>query len=275
MPASTSLSPFEKIIAQIQFTQLIQAIVLLVMGVIIAKLLNIVIKKIVRNHFSAHIVAMVSRVSYYVIVILFLLAALQQLGFSLSIFLGAAGILTVAIGFASQLSVSNLISGLFLLAEKPYRIGETIAVGDIQGEVIAIDALSIKLRTAENTLVRIPNETLIKSNIINLSRFPMRRFDLMIGVAYKENNAKIRSLLLETALNNEFSLKIPAPKAILLNFGDSAVNWQLLVYAERENYSDLKSSLQEQVKDVFEQHNIEMPYPTRTVYTVNDQKQKE
>jgi len=105
----------------------------------------------------------------------------------MGLLLGAAGILTVAPGFASQTSASNLVSGLFMIAEHPFGVGDTIRLGSIAGEVPSIDLLSVNLRTPDNLYVRIPNETMIKSEITNLTRFPIRRLDLEIGVAYKEN----------------------------------------------------------------------------------------
>ena len=117
---------------------------------------------------------------------MFCVSALRELGFKLSVLLGAAGVLTVAVGFASQTSASNIISGLFLLGERPFSVGDVIRVGSTTGEVLSIDLLSAKLRTFENLFVRIPNETLIKSEVTNLSRLPVRRLDLKIGIAYKE-----------------------------------------------------------------------------------------
>ncbi|MFN9975907.1 MAG: mechanosensitive ion channel family protein, partial [Phycisphaerae bacterium] len=113
--------------------------------------------------------------------------ALDSLGFDLKVLLGAAGILTVAVGFAAQTSASNLISGLFLMFERPFVVGNSIVIGDLRGEVVAIDMLSTKIRTFTNMMVRIPNETLVKSNIVNLSYFPIRRVDLEVGVAYSSD----------------------------------------------------------------------------------------
>src|SRR5690606_3033117 len=124
------------------------------------------------------------------------------LGFSLSVLLGAAGVLSVALGFASQTSASNLISGLFLIGEQPFQLGDTIKVGNTTGEVLSIDLLSVKLRTFDNLYVRIPNESLIKSEMTNLTRFPIRRFDLLIGVAYKENISQVRQIMQNVADNN-------------------------------------------------------------------------
>src|SRR5690554_2408270 len=101
---------------------------------------------------------MIRRVFFYLVFLLFAVAALREAGFSLDVVLGAAGILTVAIGFASQTSASNIISGLFVVMEKPFEIGDTIEVDATIGEVVAIDLLSVKLRTAETCTCAYPTK---------------------------------------------------------------------------------------------------------------------
>src|SRR5690606_6278295 len=120
---------------------------------------------------------------------------LDTLGVDVGVLLGAAGILTVAIGFASQTSASNLISGLFLLGARPFSVGDLIEVGTRTGVVLSVDLLSVKLRTFENLFVRVPNETLIKSDIVNLSRNPIRRIEVKLRLAYDEDFERVAALL--------------------------------------------------------------------------------
>ena len=207
----------------------------------------------------------VSRAVYYLLLGLFLVSALHELGFSLSILMGAAGILSVAVGFASQTSASNLISGLFLIVERPFSVGDVITLGNTTGEVLSIDLLSVKLRTFDNLYVRIPNETVIKSEVTTLTKFPIRRIDLQLGVAYKEDISKVRDLLFEIAENNPLSLEEPKPLFIFLGFGDSSINLQFSVWAKRENFLDLKNSIQTEIKTAFEQAGVEIPFPQRTL----------
>tara|TARA_R100000789_G_scaffold38997_1_gene41109 strand:- start:92 stop:730 length:639 start_codon:yes stop_codon:yes gene_type:complete len=180
--------------------------------------------------------------------------------------LGAAGILTVAIGFASQTSASNIISGLFLVMEKPFEIGDTIEVDATIGEVVAIDLLSVKLRTADNLYVRIPNETLIKTRVINRSRFPIRRIDLVLGIAYAEDVEKVQDLLLELAQQNTVCLEEPKPFVLVTGFGASSVDLQFSFWVPRGEFLDGRGSMMIAVKKALDEHGIEIPFPHTSVY---------
>lgn len=243
-----------------------RAVVLLAAGFIVASLVSRVPQRLMGRHFTPHQSMLARRLSYYAVLALFIASALSELGFSLGVLLGAAGVLSVAIGFASQTSASNLISGLFLIGERPFGIGDIITVGTTTGEVLSIDLLSVKLRTFDNLYVRIPNEQLIKSEVTTLTRFPVRRFDLKVRVAYKEDIARVREVLMAVADRNNLCLDEPKPLFIFTGFGDSALEIQFSVWATRENFLDLRNSLQEEIKRAFDAEGIEIPFPHRTLY---------
>ncbi len=246
---------------------LLQALLVLVVGITAARIAGRAAARAVQGHTGVHEATLIRRLVFYVITALVIATALHQLGFRLGVLLGAAGILTVAIGFASQTSASNLISGLFLLAERPFQLGDMIKVGDATGEVIAIDLISVKLRTFDNLYVRIPNESLVKSQVTNFSRFPIRRFDLQVGVAYKEDVERVRKVLEQVADRNPLSLDDPKPLIMFQGFGDSSVNLQLSVWGRRENFLDLRTTIPLEVKKAFEEQGIEIPFPHLSLYT--------
>ncbi|MDP5134981.1 mechanosensitive ion channel family protein [Rheinheimera baltica] len=247
-------------------SQMLKAAILLLVGFVVASLASRAVNRFFSKNFSQHHIVLFRKLVYWLLLALFVASALKQLGFSLSVLLGAAGVLSVALGFASQTSASNLISGLFLIGEQPFKLGDTIKVGNTTGEVLSIDLLSVKLRTFDNLFVRIPNETLIKSEVTNLTRFPIRRFDLLLGVAYKEQISEVRSVLLDVADKNPLCLDEPSPMFLFLGFGDSALNIQFSVWGKRENFRDLRNSLHEEVKLAFDTAGIDIPFPQRTVH---------
>lgn len=247
----------------------VRIVILLIAGFIIAKLASAGIAKTLSKLTPRYSLRWIRRLTFYFVFACFLFAALQVLGFKLNALLGAAGVLTVALGFASQTSVSNIISGLFLIGEKSFVVGDSVQIDGITGQVVGIDLLSTKIRTSDNTMVRIPNEALIKTNIINLTRFPIRRFALQIGVAYKEDLARVRKVLLETASKNLLCLQEPEPNVVITGFASSAINLELYVWGAQVNYTQLKNSIQEQVKKAFDEQKIEMPFPQLTLSTAS------
>lgn len=241
------------------------ALLKLVGGLVIARLVSNGLVKLLKQT-STHHALLIRRVSFYLIAGLFIASALTEVGLDLSILLGAAGILTVAIGFASQTSASNVISGMFLLGEKPFAVGDVVRIGTTTGEVLSVDLLSAKLRTFDNLFVRVPNETIIKSEITNLTRFPIRRHDIQMGVAYKEDLDAVREILMEVAMRNPLCLDEPPPLFIFTGFGDSALTFQFSVWAARENFLELRNSIQTEIKNALDRRGIEIPFPHVSLY---------
>ena len=189
-----------------------------------------------------------------------------ELGFSLAPLLGAAGVVGIALGFASQTSVSNVIAGLFLLAESPFVVDDLIQVEDIRGRVLSVDTMSVKLRTMDNRFVRIPNETLVKSVVINITRFPIRRLDVRVGVAYKEDPEHVMRVLASIAEDNPMALMEPEPLLLFEGFGESSLDILFGVWTVQENWFRLKNTIQEEIHARFEHEGIEIPFPHRSIY---------
>ncbi|WP_127477840.1 mechanosensitive ion channel family protein [Sulfurivermis fontis] len=244
----------------------LRAGIILLVGWGLAKVASLAAGRAARRYTAAQETMLVQRIVFYGVLALSVVTALQQMGFNLGVLLGAAGILTVAVGFASQTSASNLISGLFLIGERAFVVGDTIKVGNTTGEVLSIDLLSVKLRTPDNLFVRVPNETMIKAEITNLTRFPVRRLDLLLGVNYKEDMGKVQRVLQEVAERNPLCLTEPAPLFIFTGFGDSAMNLQFSVWAVRENFLELRNTIQQEIKQAFDANGIDIPYPQRVLH---------
>lgn len=261
-----SVESVAEVLTQDTVVQWLRAGFIVLVGLVLARLLSRFLYRTTRTAMGEDGAVNLRRFTFYTITLIVAMAALRELGFSLGVILGAAGILSVAIGFASQTSASNVISGIFLVAEKSFKIGDVIKVGDITGEVLSIDLLSVKLRQFDNVYVRVPNETLIKGNISNMSRFPIRRLDLQVGVAYKEDIGRVRTLLFELADAYPLCLDQPRPLLIFQGFGDSSLDLQFSVWAARENFLALRNALPEIIKREFDAHGIEIPFPHRTLY---------
>lgn len=253
----------ESILSQKYLSGILMAAFILVAGFLLARRASNAISRI--SHLDPQQRLLIQKLSYYGLITVVIATALSQLGFDLKVLLGAAGVLTVAVGFAAQTSASNLISGLFLIVDRPFVVGDIVEIGGVTGEVLSVDLLSSKIRTFDNILVRIPNETMVKSDIKNLTFFPIRRLDFKIGVSYKENIAKVHKVLLDVANRNPLCLEDPVPLFIFEGFGDSSLNIQFSVWVLRTNLLLLRNSILAEIKAAFDKEGIEIPYPHRTV----------
>jgi small-conductance mechanosensitive channel len=239
-------------------------------GLALVFILGIILKRTLKPRLSPHHLLLAQKSTLYIGIVLVVCTTLIQLNINLTAVLGAAGIVTVAIGFAAQTSLSNLISGLFLLGERPFEVGDIIVVGTTRGIVLSIDLLSVKLRTHDNLFVRMPNETLIKAEVTTVTRFPIRRMDIMVGVAYKEDVKKVVRILKEVADANPNSLNEPEPLVLFKDFGASSLDFLVGIWFEKTKFLDLKNSIMREIKERFDSEGIEIAFPHLTVYAGSD-----
>ncbi|MDF2447026.1 MAG: MscS Mechanosensitive ion channel [Moraxellaceae bacterium] len=254
-----SPSPLERWLQPERIGDYLTGIVLVLVGWLIARVLARLFEGAMQQRLTTHQLIVWRRMIHHGLLALFVLAALREMGFNLSVLLGAAGVLTVAIGFASQTSASNLISGIFLIGEGSFGIGDYIRVGQTEGEVLSIDLLSVKLCTADNLFVRIPNEQIIRSEVVNYTRFPIRRLSLSFTVAWREDVARVRALLLKVVAEHPACLDEPGAQVIMQGLADEAVTLQLLVWTRRQNALVLRDQLQESIRTAFADSGVGLP----------------
>jgi len=262
----TTFSIIADEIASLHLPNVMRAVVYLLVGYVVAKSAGFALKYWLKGAVTIHNLKLLGRLAFYVIFGIFGVLAMRAMGFNVQLLLGAAGIITVALGFASQTSASNLISGIFLLSERPFQVDDTVRIGETVGEVISIDLLSVKLRTFDNLFVRIPNESLIKSEIVTLTKYPIRRLDIFLGVAYKEDLEEVRDILMEIADKDPQCLDNPKPLFFVKEFGASSVEIQFSVWAKQEGLFKVRTNVLIEIKKVFEREGIEIPFPHVSLY---------
>lgn len=240
----------------------VEVAIIVVLGLVLGRVLAGFAARIAARRGSPQQVMIARRAVFYGVLTVAVLMLLDTLGVQLGVLLGAAGILTVALGFAAQTSTSNLISGLFLLGERPFVVGDMIRVGEHEGVVLSVDLLSVKLRTFDSLLLRVPNETLIKSEIINSSRFPIRRMQVDLRLRYDEDLERVQALLLEIAHANPDLLEEPAPVVWVDRLGESAIHLRLMAWAANERgWFDLRSRLHRSVAARLHEAKVAVAYP--------------
>ena len=189
---------------------------------------------------------------------------LSVMGVDLSVLLGAAGFVTVAVGFAAQTSMSNFISGVFLMVESSVQVGDYIELDGISGEVVAIEPLSVRLRTFDNRMVRIPNETLVKSSLINLSAFPIRRIDLTLTIFQEDDLEAARVALVGLGEVDPQVLLEPEPFVQVQGFRDGLATIQASYWATRENWLSVRTRLVTQVPGALATVGVRLGTPRMT-----------
>jgi len=225
------------------------------------------LRKSMAKRLSPQMAMLFTKVISYTLCVIIVLMLMRELGIKLTPLLGAAGVVGIAVGFAAQTSLSNLISGVFLILERPFAVGDLIRVESHTGLVQSIDLLSVKLRTFDNTIIRIPNESMIKSAVTNVTAFPIRRMDVTIGVAYKEDIEKVMQVLREIADSIPQILDEPEPFILFKGFADSALEFLVGVWAAKEDYVQVRNQLLSGIKKRFDAEGIEIPFPHRSLYT--------
>ena len=223
------------------------------------------LKKFTENKVSPAIQNLITKILQYTCLAVILMTIFKKLGININAFVGAAGIAGVAIGFAAQTSVSNIISGFFVLAEKAFKVGDRIQLGDITGNVESIDFMAIRVKTLDGNIVRIPNEVVIKGNLINYSSLPIRRLETKISVAYGSDMEKVESVLMEIPNRVPQILKSPEP----------FVFWSAYAGGKNEDFLVIKNSIFKLIAEFFEEAEINIPFPQMDVYINPERTKKE
>lgn len=205
----------------------------------------------------------------YFFIIVGAFVVIQNSGINLGSLNVLAGALGVGIGFGLQNIANNFISGLIILFERPIKVGDRIEVGSISGDVVKIYSRASTVNTNDNISIIIPNSDLINKQVINWSHNDRRiRFHVPVGVSYKEDPAVIKKVLLEVAQANPDVLKRPAPDVLFIGYGDSSIDFDLMIWTN--TYIDkpiiLKSQLYYEIFEKFKEHDIEIPYPQRDLH---------
>ncbi|MDP0500971.1 MAG: mechanosensitive ion channel family protein [Verrucomicrobiota bacterium JB022] len=252
--------------ASLDYFSIARAAAMVLLGFPLLMLLGRLGGQMLVRHGSEHSSIILRRFILWGGSIILILLVLTELGYDITGLVATAGIATIAIGFAAQTTLSNFISGLFLIGEKPFRIGDLIRIGERLGVVASIDMLSVKLRTLDNLFVRIPNEDMIKREVVNITRYPIRRMDIEVRVAYRSDLSKVKEILAELAKENLWALDDPEPLILIKDFRPDEILFLWGVWFEKSDYLNLRNSLLQEMKERFEREGIEIPYPHLKVY---------
>lgn len=249
----------------------ISLVTMLIFYIVYRIIKSIVRKKLAVNMKPAVAVA-VSKIISYVFYVLIVMYVLGLFGINLSAVWGAAGIAGVAIGFAAQTSVSNLISGLFVVTDKAMKIGDFIEVDGVSGTVDSISFLSVRVHTADNQLVRIPNSLIINNKLKNYATYDYRRYVFEFSVDYSSDLDKTLAAIKQvparcpTVVTDEGH----EPAVWYVALGESGISMNLIVWCKRADFFQTKSDVCVNVAKVCRENGVNIPFNRMDVTILND-----
>ena len=267
-----SLSEMQ-IVGELTVLSLLIGGIIMAGGVIVAKIAKLLFHKYYAPTLPKDTAQNLSKLIYFGIIVISFLGFTSSQGIDLSGIMVAGGIFAVVIGFATQSVVSNLISGVFLIFEKPAKHGDTIELPDmgISGTLLDIGTFSSKIRKFDGTVIRIPNEKFFTSNIRSLTVSTVRRADAMVGISYKDDIENAISVIKnEILVTMPFVLHVPEPEFRVEELGDSSVNIQVFVWHPRDDWSQTQPILLSTIKRALDKAGIEIPFPQRVVWDAKD-----
>lgn len=237
-----------------------------VAGLILLRVVILIVKRVLKRRTTAQVTMLATKGINYTGIAIIVTLVLVELGVNLAPILGAAGIVGLAVGIASQASLSNIISGLFLVSEKPFEIGDIIKTGETTGVVVSIDLLSVKIRTFDNLFIRVPNERLANTELTNITRYPIRRMNFTLTLSYEEDMGRVEALLREIALAEPLCLNEPEPIVLFRDYTDAGATVLFGIWFQKSDFVAVKNRVFSTIISRFREEGIRLPLGNRSLY---------
>lgn len=239
------------------------ALLVLLIGVVLARLLSRAADRALTRseRIEPTVAKFLSNIIKYALWVVVVITVLTQFGVQTTSIITALGGLALAVGLALQGTLSNVAAGVMILIQRPFRVGETISAGTVNGTVEAIGLFTTEVHQLDGVYVMVPNNELWNKPVVNFSRLPTRRFELLVGIAYEDDLRVARAAMLELAAGDARVLAEPPPVAFVAALGDNAVRIGLRVWCASGDYLALSWALTEAVKLRFDELGLTIPVP--------------
>lgn len=198
-----------------------------------------------------------------------LMVALSQFGVDVMPLVAGLGVAGFIVGFAFQESLGNLASGLMLLLNQPFKVGDFVEAGGVSGTVRELNLMATTLNTPDNKLVMCPNNSIWGSPVTNYSALETRRVDMVVGISYDADIAEAKSLIKETLTADERVLDDPAPIVEVVEMADSSINLVVRPWVKTSDYWPVYWHMHHALKDLLDKNGIEIPFPQLDVHHHN------
>jgi small-conductance mechanosensitive channel len=254
---------------------LLRVLLILFAAIIIAKGVTINLKRVLTDRMSKDHLEIINKVITYGIFLIAILTVLPAFGVNPSGLLVAGGIAGIVLGIASQSVVGNLAAGLFLMIERPMKIGQSVNIAGTAGVVEDIRIISTTIRTFEGLYVRIPNEKIFTTDITNYVEHVARRLEYRVGIRYSDDADKAIGIIHRLYEDHPLTLRNPAPDIFVDNLGDNAVEIIVRIWVPSTEWYGVKKELLWKIKTALEGQGIEIAFPQRTVWFANELQKRE
>ena len=245
---------------------LIPAVMILIIGIVIIKLANKIVKTALAKtklEKAAHsLIISVVNVALYIILGLIIAT---KLGIDVTSIVALASVLTLALSLALQNMVSNVIGGFIILSTTPFHSGNYVEIAGQAGTVTEINMGYTKLTTPDGKLISIPNSAVVAAQIVNYSSEPIRRAEVVVSASYDSPVQDVIGALCAAGVVDK-ALSDPAPVAYVTSYGESAINYSLRVWCNNADYWDVFFAVNQNVKKIFDERGIAMTYPHLNVH---------
>ena len=245
---------------------LLALIIFFVGRYIIRWIKNFAVRVMTRANYDTAAMGFVSQIINYVLLVGLLLVCLNQVGVPTTSFVAAFGAFGLGIGLALQNNMSNLASGLLILIFKPFRAGHYIEVGDITGSVTSIQFMNTIVTTKDQKRVYIPNSILTSQSVTNYSYMTERMIPFVFDIGYNNDHHEAIRILKDVFAKDKRILNAKYMEIGISEFGDNSVRISAFAEVKTSQFIDVRYSIMSDVKDAFDKHGIDIPYPQRVVY---------
>lgn len=245
------------------FPNLLGALILIIVFWMITSIVRKVLSSFLqRSKVPKEVQGLLLRVTHYAIVTVAVLTIADQIGINVTSLLAGVGVAGLALSFAARDTIENIISGVTLIIDQPFKEGDWVAIGDLHASLTEIRLRTTVLTTFDNETIVIPNKSIAQDRIVNYTLTPRTRVKILFGIAYKENIDEARKIILSTIDGDQRILNDPAPQVVVTDLGDSSVNMQLRFWIQDPLYKySLLFEYTEKCKKALDAAGIEIPFP--------------
>lgn len=247
--------------------KVLAALAIFVIGRIVIGILAFTLSRLMRRSNADETLArFVNRLVRMGLLVVLVIAVLDQLGVQTMPFVAVLGAAGLAVGFALQGSLANFAAGVLLIVYRPFKTSDYVEIGGASGTVEEISIFNTVLRTSDNRVIVVPNGSIISGNIVNNSVKSTRRIDMVFGIGYDDDLRKAKEILLGLLKQDDRILDDPAPLVRVSELADSSVNFVVRPWVKSSDYWEVYWDLTEKVKLTFEAEGISIPFPQHDVH---------